>query len=578
MPRNIIQKSLNLILRRQTSILSAAFVIMGTTVFSLLLGLIKKRLLVSLFGASNVVGVYDAAARFPDTLFQLIIAAALSTAFIPVFSNFLVKNEENEAHKMASNLLTVGIIIFAIFSAVLAVFAPQFLKILNPGEGFSIKEMTLMANLLRIIVIGQLLFIIGAFYTALLQSYSHFFIAGFAAAMYNLGIILGLLFLSPFTGIYSGAYGIIIGALFYIGVQIPFVRKIGFRFKPNFSFRTTGLAMVSRLMWPRTLSLAITQLGSILTISLVSFLPNTGRNYFLLDLAQTLAFAPVGLIGGAIAQAALPVLSREKDNSTNFKSIFVSSFNQTLYLILPVAALMLVLRIPIVRLIYGADKFDWPATVLTGRILAYLSIFIFSSALIQLVNRAFYALQNTFIPLVIGGTSTIIMLILSAVFIFIYQSGLHFLSQPYSFFHNTFRGELIFSFGVEGLAFANSLGSFITLVLLLIILHKKVGGFNAADFYNPIAKITTTTALMAIALYIPLKLLDQLVFDTSHTIGLIILTSISSAIGLALYLFLTWLLKVKEAETYMLMFKKVGNWQEILGISQEVIDPSRSNP
>jgi putative peptidoglycan lipid II flippase len=578
MSQNLLQKSLNLLLKRQTSILSAAFIIMGTTVLSLMLGLFKKRLLVTLFGASNVVGVYDAATRFPDALFQLTIAATLSTAFIPVFSNYLTNNKEEEAHKMASNLLSVGLIIFTIISIILALFAPFFLKILNPGAGFSASDMDLMASLMRIIIIGQLLFIIGAFFSALLQSYNHFFIAGFAAAMYNLGIIVGLLLFSKISGIYSGAYGIIIGALFYIIVQLWFIKKIGFSFKPNLSFRTPAVLTVGKLMWPRTLSLAISQLGSILTISLISYLPNTGRSYFIFDLAQTLAFAPVGLIGGSIAQAALPILSREKDNIANFKSIFITSFNQMLYLILPVAALMLVLRIPIVRLVYGADKFDWSATVLTGRILSYFSIFIICSALIQLVNRAFYALQNTFIPLVVGGLSTIMMLLLSGIFILIYQSGFHMISYPYSIFNNMFHGEIIFSFGVEGLAFANSLGMLITLIVLLIILHRKTGGFNVNDFYRPISKIIITSMLMTAALYIPLKILDQLVFDTSHTIGLIILTGITSAIGLSIYLFLTWIFNVKEAQTYLLIFKRVGNWREILGISEEVIDANRGNP
>ncbi len=579
MSQNLLQKSLNLLLKRQTNILSAAFVIMGTTVLSLLLGVFKKRLLVTLFGASNVVGVYDAATKFPDTIFQLVIAAALSTAFIPVFSNYLAKNKQEEAHKMASNLLSVGLIIFAIFSLILALFAPFFLRILNPGSGFSDTDMTLMANLLRIIVVGQFLFIIGAFFSALLQSYNHFFVAGFAAAMYNLGILIGLALLTPFAGIYSGAYGIILGAILYIAVQLPLVKKTGFSFKPNMSFRTPGVRMISKLMWPRTLSMGVIQLGSIITISLISFLPDTGRNYFIFDLAQTLAFAPVGLIGGAIAQAALPVLSREKDNLPYFRTIFITSFNQMLYLILPIAALMLVLRIPIVRLVYGADRFDWAATVLTGRTLAYFFVFIFSSALIQLVNRAFYALQNTFIPLLVGGISTILMVLLSISFIAIYHFGTHSLSYSYSLFNDTFRGQLIFSFGVEALAFANSLGMFITLIILLFILRSKIGGFADANFYRPLFKISIASILTAIALYIPLKLLDQLVFDTSRTLGLIILTGISSIIGLCLYFFLTWIFDVREAKTYLLIFKKIGNWREVLGLSNEVIETNRmGNP
>lgn len=577
MPQSLLQKSLNILLKRQTNILSAAFIIMGTTVLSLFLGVLKKRLLIAFFGASNIVGVYDAATRFPDTVFQLVIAAALSTAFIPVFSNYLAKNREQEAHNMASNLLTVGLVIFGIFSVVLAIYAPFFLQAFNPGKGFSPSEMDLMANLLRVIIVGQFLFIIGTFLSALLQSYNHFFIAGFAAAMYNAGIIIGILFFSKIMGIYSAAYGIVLGASFYIIFQLPFVKKIGFHFKPNFSFRTPVVQTVGRLMWPRTMSLAVVQLGSLLTITLVSFLPNTGRNYFLFDLAQTLAFAPVALIGGSIGQAALPVLSREKDNYPYFRTIFITSFNQMLYLILPLSALMLVLRIPIVRLVYGAETFDWEATVLTGRILAYLALFISTSALIQLVNRAFYALQNSFIPLIVGGISTLLMLVLSAISIFIYQSGLHSLTYPYSLFNGLFRGKLIFSFGIEALAFTNSLGTLVTLIILMIILHKKIGGFNGVTFFRPMVQIIFASLLTTIALYIPLKLLDQLVFDTSRTIGLLVLTGISSIVGLLLYLFLTWLFDVKEAKTYLLIFKKVGNWREILGLSEEVIDVNRGN-
>jgi putative peptidoglycan lipid II flippase len=114
---------------------------MVTTVLSLLLGVLKKRLLIATFGASNIVGVYDAATRFPDAIFQLVIAAALSTAFIPVFSSYLAKNKDQEAHAMASNLLTVGLVAFSVLSIVLAVFAPFFLQLLNLGSGFSPKEM-----------------------------------------------------------------------------------------------------------------------------------------------------------------------------------------------------------------------------------------------------------------------------------------------------------------------------------------------------------------------------------------------------------------------------------------------------
>jgi len=554
MPHDFLKKSFSLLLKSQTNILSAAFIIMATIILSQILGLVKQRLLVSVFGASNTLGIYLASSRLPDFLFQLIIAGVLASAFIPVFSDYLAKGKVNEAHKMASSLLAIGISIFFIFSVVLFIWTPFFLQIFNLGSGFSNQDMQLMANLTRIIIFGQLLFIIGTFFTALLQSYSHFFIPGIAAALYNLGIIAGIVTLSPLVGIFAPAYGIFFGALLFIVVQLPMIKKIGFSFKPTFSLKVPGVLSVLRLMWPRSLSMAIFQLGAIATVTIVSFLPNPGRNYVIFDYAQTLAFAPIVLFGQSMAQAAFPILSREKDRLDNFKTTFVTSLNQILYLILPMSVLFLVLRIPIVRLVFGAAQFDWEATVLTGRTLAFFSVSLFAQALIYLVSRGFYALHDTKTPLYIGAITTAIMIILG--FLFIFVSGL----------------------GIESMAVAYSIATITNLSIMFIFLDRKVGGFKKMTLVIPAFKIFIATLFTGFALYIPIKLLDQLVFDTTRTINLLMLTGISSFIGLSLYLFLTWFFNVKEATTFLLIFKKLGNWREILGKSEEVIDTTRLKP
>lgn len=554
MPHDFLKKSLTLLLRSQTNILSAALIIMATIVLSQVLGLVKQRLLVSIFGASNTLGIYLTSSRLPDLLFQLIIAGALASSFIPVFSSYLAKGKTQEAHRMASSLLAIGVSIFSLFSLVLFIWTPFFLRIFNLGSGFSNGEMQLMANLTRIIIFGQLLFIIGTFFSALLQSYNHFFIPGIAAALYNLGIIIGIVSLSSIAGIFAPAYGIFFGALLFILVQLPMIKKIGFSFKPTFSFNVPGVLAVLRLMWPRTLSMAIFQLGTIATVTIVSFLPSPGRNYVIFDYAQTLAFAPIVLFGQSIAQAAFPILSREKDKLDNFKATFVTSLNQILYLILPVSVLFLVLRIPIVRLVFGAAQFDWQATVLTGRTLAFFSISIFAQALIYLVARGFYALHDTKTPLYIGAITTMIMLGLG--FLFIFFSHL----------------------GIESMAAAYSIATIINLLILLVFLDRKIGGFKKTTLIIPIFKIFIATFFTGFALYIPIKLLDQLVFDTTRTINLIMLTGISTLAGLSLYLFLTWLFNVKEATTFLLIFKKIGNWREILGKSEEAIEGTRFNP
>lgn len=535
-----------MLMRRQTNILSAAFVIMATVLFSQVLGLFRQRLLVAIFGASDTLGVYLASTKLPDVFFQLIIAGALSSAFIPVFSDYLAKDKKEQAHIFSSALLLLGLVIFLCCGIVVFIFPEFFSRLIAPG--FSNEHIVLMASLTRIVVIGELLFVIGSFFSTILQSYNHFFIPGIAAAMYNLGIIIGIVTLSPFIGIYAAAYGVILGALIFCLAQIPMIKSVGYRFYYTFSWKNEGVREVFRLMWPRTLSIGIFQLGSIAVVALISFLSSPGRNYVIFDFAQTLAFAPVVLFGQTIAQAAFPVLSRERERLLEFKATFITSFNQMLYLVLPVSVLFLVLRIPIVRLVFGAAQFDWEATLLTGNTLAFFSVAIFAQALIYLVSRGFYALHDTKTPLIVGTFTTGLTILLGFIFV------------------------LGFHFGVESIAFAHSVSGVVSLLALMVILDKKTGGLEKQALFYPVVKIFIASFFTGFALYVPIKLLDQLVIDTTRTIGLLLITGISSFAGLSLYLFLTWLFNVKEAATYILIFKRIGNWREILEQREETIE------
>jgi putative peptidoglycan lipid II flippase len=357
-------------------------------------------------------------------------------------------------------------------------------------------------------------------------------------------------------GIYAATIGVLMGGTIFVLIQIPLARKVGFSFIPSLTnFWGDGVGKVIRLMWPRTIALVIMQLGTVVIGAFISFLADPGRMNLIFDYAKTLAFAPVALFGATIAQAAFPVLSREKDRPQEFKSTFISSFNQMLYLVLPISVLFLVLRIPIVRLAYGAsEKFDWPATVLTGETLAFFCLSIFAQALILLVLRGFYALHDTKTPLIISGVTTTILI--SLVYIFIIKNHL----------------------GIESIAIAFTISSISQLVVLFLLLERKVGRFAKWPLFVSWSKILVSSVLTAFALYIPLKLLDQLVFDTTHTVNLLALTGISSLAGLSIYLFLTWFFDVKEAKTYLLVFRKIGNWREVLQKSQEILEGGKINP
>lgn len=551
MPKNFLQKGISLLLTQQTNILSAAFIIMATVLLSQVLGLIRQRLLLATFGVS-VTGLYYYATSLPDSLFQIIITGALSSAFIPIFSQYLGRKEETEGYRFASSLLSVSLAVFFILSVIMFIFAQQFVQwFVAPGLSFS--EIQSIASLMRVVLFGEMLFIIASFLTSLLQCYNQFLIPGIAAALYNFGIIIAIIFLSPIIGIFAASWGVVLGAFLFILLQVPFVLKVGFRFHFSLSI-TQGVKEVFHLMWPRTISIAISNLGILMTGVLISFLVDGSRNLVIFDSAKTLAFAPVALFGASIAQAAFPILSRQKDNKALFKETIMVSFMQMLYIILPVSILILVLRIPIVRLVYGVSKFDWPATVLTGRTLAFFSLSIFAQALINLLQRGFWALHDTRTPLLAVAFSTVAMIVLGAFFLFVYH------------------------FGVVSIAVAYFIGSVLNFILLLFYLDRKTGGFNKRFILVSSGKIFIASGITAVALYVPIKLLDQVVFDTTKTINLLELTGIASVCGVVIYGILTWVLQVKEAKTFVLMAKRAGNWREILYESDEVLEVPKQNP
>ncbi len=547
---NIVKKGINAFASRQTNIFTAASFIILTTVFSQILGILKYRLLVSLFGASSDLGVFFAAFRIPDFIFQVVVAGALSSAFIPIFTEFIAKNKRKEAFDFTSTLMTIGLVFFILVSLIIIVFSYQLSSLVAPG--FSKEELKLMANLMIIIQLSQVFFILGTVFTAALQSFQHFVIPGLASAFYNFGIILGLILFSYFLGfgIVGGALGVLIGSVLFFIIQIPLLFSAGFRFSASFGFNT-GIIKLIRLMIPRSLTLIISQIATTANVIFASFI--SARSLVIFDLAQTLAMAPVFLLGQSIAQASFPALSLKSEEKKEFLSIFTSSFNQILYLTLPISAILIVLRIPLVRLFYGASRFDWDATVETGLTLAYFSIAISANALIALLSRAFYAFKDSKTPFIITAVSVLFNIFMSYVLILVNHLPIYYLAASFS------------------------ASSIIASVVMTLMLNNKII-LPKLEIIVSFVKIAISTVVMGVALYVPIKLLDQLVFDTTRTVNLLILTGIASSAGSISYIFFTWLFDIKEAYYVLAVLKKFSNRDKVLGKIEELIDGSKLNP
>lgn len=530
----MVKNIFSLLYSRQTSILSGATIIAATLMLSKVLGLIRDRLLAHVF-SPDIIDIFWAAFRLPDFLFQIVILGALSVAFIPVFTEHMENKGKDDAFDMARAVLNVFFAIFILATLIIFLLAQPIISTFI-APGFDLDKQMQVVSLTRVILFGQVILVLGSFFIGISQSFQRFIIPSLAPVFYNLGIILGIVFLSKSFGIMGAAYGVILGAILHALIQLPLIWSLGFRFRLSLNFFHSGVKEIMKLMSVRTLGLAAEQINETVGVALASLVSIGSVTY--LTFAQHLQVVPIGLFGATLAQAALPVLSSEKARGKieEFKGTLLTTLHQILFLTLPATAILIVIRIPVVRLVFGASQFNWEATVLTGATLAFLSIGLAAQAVSLLLVRGFYALKDTKTPVAVSLTVVLLNIILSVYFI------------------------IILKFDVWGIGLANAISALLSGVLLFWTLHFKVGKFNLRGVLSPFFKMLMATIIMGVALYIPIKLLDQVIFDTTRTINLLVLTGTSSVFALSIYVLIVRFLKVRELDTYVELFKRFGKF------------------
>lgn len=532
--------------RKQTTVGSAAFVLVSMVAASRVLGLVRDRLLSGRF-VPDELGVYFAAFRLPNLIFELLVMGALTSAFIPVFTKYLSHNKEKEAWRIAATLINLSIIVLFIFSIPVFIWTEAISRFLAPG--FSRDQIVQMTQFTRFMIAFQITpLLIGNFFTGILQSYNLFLIPALAPVVYNVGIIVGIIVLTPILGLWAPVVGVSLGAILFMVIQLPILLRIGYRHSFEANPRVAGVSEVSHLMGPRTLGLAVSQIDTTVDLILASLLG--ARMVTIFNFAQHLQQLPVGLFGATVAQAALPLLSKQlaSDDMDEFKKTISRALNQILFFVLPASALFIVLRIPVVRLVFGAARFDWEATVLTGMTLSTFSISLFAQSISHVLARGFYALYDSKTPVMIGIVAIAINAILSIIFI-------RWMHLP------------IWSLGLS-----TSIASFINAGFLLWFLDRRVGRFHRWNLFGPAIKMAIAAVITGVALYIPLKLLDQLVFDTTRVLGLILLTGVSGSIGLATYLFLSWVMGVGEVRFFFSLLERVKKLRVLFEPAGEVVN------
>ncbi len=547
----VIKNGKNIFSSRQTDILSAAFVIMFMVSVSAVLGFLRNRLLIKTFfgGLEWQTDVYFAAFNITDLVFQLLVLGALSAAFIPVFSGLIDNKKDKLAWKTAGEILNLAVLAFVVLGAFIFIFARPLSEIFAPG--FGPREIDLMVQIVRIMLIAQGLFIGSSIFTGVLQSHHHFFLPALAPVLYNVSIIGGIVFLAPMVGVYGPVLGVVIGALLHATVQFPLAAKLGLRPVWSLGLNNPNVFVVLRLMIPRTVALAISHIETTVALMLASTLAIKAISLF--TFSQFLINFTIRLFGASFGQASLPTLSVEgaRKDISQFRRTFLSVFRKIFYLTVPAAVLLLVLRLPIVRIAYGVREFTWRDTLTTAWAVALFSPTVVAQSLNQLLVRGFYALQDTKTPLYAGAVAVSVYVLLSLAL------------------------TRYWYFGIAGLTAAASISSVIQSGLLLIWLDRKVQGFDPGELAAPAVKILIAGFAMAVFLWMPMRLLDQFIFDTTRVMPLLALTVIVSTVGITIYFLLTWALEVEEREAFVALLFKLGDWREVLSESEEVIEAGK---
>jgi len=526
------------------SIALAATLVAIFSLLSRFLGVIRDRILAGQFGAGELLDIYYAAFRVPDLVFNLVVLGALSAGFIPIFTTLLKKeeSENKEAWYLASNVLnflSLAILILSIFGII---FANPLIKVIAPG--FNPEAQKLTANLTRIMFLSPLFLGISGVLGGILQSTKRFLIYSIAPMVYNLGIIFGAIFLSKSCGIYGLAWGVVIGAFFHAAIQLPSVFRLGFRWSMVLNWRDKNTRKIGRMMVPRTLSLAVSQIGLLFTTIIASLLPSGTLTVF--NFANNLQSFPVGVFGVSFAIAAFPSFSEYAFEPKILIEKFSSTMRQIMFFVIPTTVFIITLRAQIIRVVYGTGAFDWNDTVLTMNALGIFSISLVAQAAAPLLVRVFYARHDSKTPLYIGGLSVLSNLILS-----------------------WYLGRKM---GVTGLAIAASISSIFNFILLWIFLYIEIPILNAFPILISALKYSAAALLSGVAIQIS-KLAVWPFIDMTTFKGVFIQLSTSLLVGTLTYLFVCKMLGSEEMESFSrvlskkLPFKKlnVGDQSEARG-------------
>jgi len=511
-----------------TRIAKAAGILMLGNVASRFLGVFREQVIAALFGASGLTDAFVAASAVPATVYDLMIGGAISAALIPVFSDYA--DEPEELARLASAVIGLATLALVGVVGALAFLAPALVAILGAGFAPQVREQAIA--LVRLILPAVLFMGLSGVLTAILYSRQKFALPAFAVAIYNAGIIATALLLADRVGIESLVIGTLIGALLQVLLQLPGLRPLRLGFSLDLSH--PAIRRIAGLYLPVALGLVVTMAGVFVDRNLAS---RTGEgNMAAMRFATLLIQFPIGLVATALSLAVLPSLSRHAsrahgDSSPQalhpYKRTLTLGLKMALLAMLPATIGLVILREPIVQLLYQRGQFDAYDASRTSLAFLFYSPQLPFVALDQILIFAFYARKNTVVPVLVGVLSI----------------GAYLAAAL----------SLVGPLGMPGLCLANAIQNSLHGLVLLGIIWRLLGGLGGYGLGAVAAKATIASAVMGGVIYTLLSLLSGALPGAS---GLAVLLLAAGGLGAAVYGLLLLVLRVQELDEILGLFRR----------------------
>lgn len=500
-----------------SSVARATFTVLVINLISRVLGFVRDAVIAKEFGASGATDAYLVAYTLPYSL-QAILGMAFVTVVVPIVTAYLLEGKDDEGWKIVSSMINGTCLVLGAVTALGIIFAPQLVRLMAPG--FDPDTVSLTASLSRIMFPSIIFMGLGMLLTGVLNAGKIFAMPAFAPAFANIIIILTVMLFGGKSQIQGLAVGTLIGFIGFFLIQLPSLTKLKFRYYLKLDFQNPVVRKMTLSVLPVCMSIAVNQILLALNRFFASSLAR--GSITALDYADRLMNLPLGIFVSAISTAIFPLMAEEaaRDDKEAFAKTVNRGLGTVTVAMLPAAVGLILLRVPVVELLFERGAFDHSATLMTAEALAYFCFGLWFISMNTILTRAYYALKNIKAPLYFGIISIVVNIILSYLLLPVLGHG--------------------------GLALANSLAALANMILLYVYLQKNVKALKISPVAKTFGKSLGATLIMALVVQLITSLTNS--FAARSTKTLLIQVALASSVGAIVYFVSVMLLKVEEGE------------------------------